>query len=119
MERRTVLKPDGNGQYLASDFFVGAVIQVYGRQFVLHDADEYAFNYMEANPGEFPKSDIDTIQRKVAEAIKNKNLDLVQTFKDMDKDGNEFISLEEFRNALLELGFELTEQVGDLQRLNF
>jgi hypothetical protein len=46
LERRTIQKPVTKENYEMSDFFVGAVIEVFSRKFVLHDADEYAFNYM-------------------------------------------------------------------------
>lgn len=56
LERRRVQKPNSKDFYEAKDFVVGAVINVYSRQFILHDADEHALNHMEANLNEYPMS---------------------------------------------------------------
>lgn len=37
--------------YLSNDLFVGACVNFNSHIFVLIDADEYAFRYMEQNPG--------------------------------------------------------------------
>ncbi|KAI8855229.1 hypothetical protein BC829DRAFT_438644 [Chytridium lagenaria] len=65
MERTRVLKPgstlsspSGPEYYDTKDLFVGAVIEVFKRKFILLDADEYVFNYMEVEgASQFPKSD--------------------------------------------------------------
>ncbi|KAI9209172.1 uncharacterized protein BJ171DRAFT_560984 [Polychytrium aggregatum] len=64
MERTRVLKPgsslsspEGPSYYEASDLYVGAAIDVFHRRFILLDADEYVFNYMENFPHQFPFSD--------------------------------------------------------------
>lgn len=111
LERKTIQKPGTNENYKAVDFYVGAQIEVFKHKFSLRDADEYAYNYMEANPGEFPMSDIDVVQQKLKRRILDLNVDLKETFSTMDKDGNGYISLEEFRDVIHSLGFELTDQV--------
>ncbi|KAJ3220241.1 EF-hand domain-containing protein 1 [Dinochytrium kinnereticum] len=65
MERTRVLKPgstlsspSGPDYYDAKDLYVGAVIEVFKRSFILLDADEYVFNYMEVEgASQFPMSD--------------------------------------------------------------
>ena len=59
MERCRVKQPNQpnysttmSNYYLAQDLFVGAHIDVNSHKFVLIDADEYAFRYMENNAGE-------------------------------------------------------------------
>lgn len=42
--------------YNANDLWIGAVLDVHTHRFVLLDADEYVFNYMESRPQEFPQS---------------------------------------------------------------
>jgi hypothetical protein len=46
LERRQIQKPNSKQFYQANDIVVGAVIEVFGSKFTLHDADEYAFNHM-------------------------------------------------------------------------
>jgi hypothetical protein len=59
LERGRVKKPmqerystDLSEYYTASDLFVGAVVDFNCHRFVLIDADEYAFRYMEKSSGE-------------------------------------------------------------------
>lgn len=116
MERRKVPRPETANSpqpvyYKASDFYVGGVIECYGHRFVLHDADEYAFNHMEAKPDEFPKSNLDVIQQHMQEVLQQSGASLQDIFRAFDTDNSGYISLEEFRNAVIDLGFNLTEQV--------
>lgn len=108
LERRRITKPDGS-YYEAKDFYVGAVIAVYNQQFVLNDADKYVFNYMEANPDMFPMSNVDLIHSKLRKAVDDPSK-LRATFEQLDLDRNNYIGLEEFRQALQELKFDLAEQ---------
>lgn len=39
--------PDGSRMFDATDMFIGARIEINKHKFVLIDADDYAFNYME------------------------------------------------------------------------
>lgn len=58
LERSRIKKPnqqpystDMSQYYLSNDLFVGACVNFNSHIFVLIDADEYAFRYMEQNPG--------------------------------------------------------------------
>eukprot|EP01116_Phalansterium_solitarium_P009860 TRINITY_DN241_c0_g1_i5.p2 TRINITY_DN241_c0_g1~~TRINITY_DN241_c0_g1_i5.p2 ORF type:complete len:169 (-),score=66.58 TRINITY_DN241_c0_g1_i5:1453-1959(-) len=72
LERRQVQKPKSKELYRESDLFVGAIIEVFNHRFKLRNADDYAFNYMEANTDAFPASDIDNIQKKLRALIASK-----------------------------------------------
>jgi len=69
-------KGGGSRAFCPSDFAVGEEITINSFTFVTTDADEYAMNYMEADPDEFPQSDLSTIvedlraQRGVIEQLR-------------------------------------------------
>lgn len=60
MERGRVKRPVANASasqfYTGSDFYVGAVVEFNKHKFVLIEADEYAYNYMESHPDEVRSS---------------------------------------------------------------
>lgn len=63
LERSKVKRPDSDDLYRPTDLYVGAVIEVCRRKFLLFDADEFAFRYMEAHVDQWPLSDCDRILR--------------------------------------------------------
>jgi hypothetical protein len=65
LERGSVTNPSTGTVFRKSDLYVGAVIEVYRRKFVIFDADEYALNFMESDPESFPRSSIGLIARCV------------------------------------------------------
>ncbi len=78
MERTRVLTPGssltdpaGPTYYDAKNFYVGGAIEVLSRKFILLDADEFAFNYMEQNSGKFTFSDASKCQAKISSQLKN------------------------------------------------
>jgi hypothetical protein len=111
LERRQVQKPDSSEFYEASDFYVGNTIEVFKHKFVLQDADEYAFNYMEANPQQFPMSDLNLIQRNLGDACNDNGIFLKQLFLDVDKNQSGVVSFQDFRSVLSN-HFEISEQVS-------
>lgn len=111
LERRQVQKPDSTEFYEASDFYVGNTIEVFKHKFVLQDADEYAFNYMEANPHQFPMSDLNLIQRNLGDACNDNGIFLKQLFLDVDKNQSGVVSFQDFRSVLSN-HFEISEQVS-------
>ena len=57
LERDRIKKPDQpaystqtSQYYQANDLYVGAVVEFHKHRFILLDADEYAYNYMERHP---------------------------------------------------------------------
>jgi hypothetical protein len=77
MERTRVLQPgsslsDAQGPvyYNCEDLYVGAKIVILSHNFLLLDADEYAFNYMEMHPLKFKFSCIEQTMFKMSELLK-------------------------------------------------
>ena len=78
MERTRVLKPgssltdpQGPSFYDIKDLYVGGKIEVLSHSFVLLDADEYVFNFMENEPSRFKFSDIKTCVNKIFNLLKS------------------------------------------------
>ncbi|KAI8916230.1 hypothetical protein EDD86DRAFT_222135 [Gorgonomyces haynaldii] len=95
MERTRVLKPgsaltdpQGPSYYNIEDLHVGGKIEVLSHVFVLLDADEYVFNYMEKEPERFKLSNVDKCVSKIYGLLKTLNQkqkqDLVQILKKHD-----------------------------------
>ncbi|XP_040839468.1 EF-hand domain-containing protein 1 [Ochotona curzoniae] len=65
--RTRVAKPnspvDNPIYYSPSDFYIGAVIDVFGHRFVILDADEYVLKYMESNPTQYSPEALTSIQK--------------------------------------------------------
>lgn len=68
LERSRVKKPDQplnnvnlSEYYSAADLFIGQKVNFNQHKFIIYDADEYAFNYMENHPNEFPKSNVNAL----------------------------------------------------------
>ncbi|KAJ3020680.1 EF-hand domain-containing protein 1 [Thoreauomyces humboldtii] len=76
MERTRVLlpgsaltDPQGPSYYTARDLHVGNTVTVFAHHFVLLDADEYVFNYMESDPNQFPQSDAQRCVEKARSVV--------------------------------------------------
>lgn len=63
---KTAIRPE---HYRSQHFYIGATIQLNSFEFLLTDANEFTFGYMEEHPFEYPLSDIKTIMRKIKVAI--------------------------------------------------
>ncbi|XP_023598428.1 EF-hand domain-containing protein 1 isoform X2 [Trichechus manatus latirostris] len=67
--RTRVVKPnsfvDNPVYYGPGDFFIGAVIDVFGHRFVILDVDEYVLKYMESNAAEYSPEALSSIQNHV------------------------------------------------------
>lgn len=86
LERSRIKKPNQplysttmSEYYLANDLFVGAHVDFNSHRFILIDADEYAFRYMENNAVEFPKANVDAIVARIRNSVGNK-ADEVRSF---------------------------------------
>ncbi|XP_018102145.1 EF-hand domain-containing family member C2 isoform X2 [Xenopus laevis] len=110
LERSRVKKP---GQQLfkselseyfrPEDLFVGARVNFNGFLFILVDADEYVFNYMERNANEFPMSDISVITSKLRRIGETKSREIKQHFEANDPAGTSHMPYEIFRNLLVDI----------------
>lgn len=57
LERQRVYKPHSTETYRAQDFFVGAQAEIFKRQFILTEADEFTMTFMEDHADMFPMAD--------------------------------------------------------------
>ncbi|XP_049621178.1 EF-hand domain-containing protein 1 [Suncus etruscus] len=58
--------------YSPSDFFIGAVIEVFGHRFIILDTDEYVLKYMESNAAQYSPEALTSVQnhfRKQEDAV--------------------------------------------------
>ncbi|XP_062953403.1 EF-hand domain-containing protein 1 [Cynocephalus volans] len=67
--RTKVVKPhstvDNPIYYGPGDFFIGALIEVFGHRFVILDTDEYVLKYMESNPTQYSPEALSSIQNHI------------------------------------------------------
>uniref|UniRef100_A0A2R8MQY8 EF-hand domain-containing protein 1 n=1 Tax=Callithrix jacchus TaxID=9483 RepID=A0A2R8MQY8_CALJA len=67
--RTKVVKPystvDNPIYYGPGDFFIGAVIEVFGHRFIILDTDEYVLKYMESNAAQYSPEALASIQNRV------------------------------------------------------
>lgn len=96
--------------YRAPHFYIGASVQLNSFEFQLTDANEFTFGYMEANPFEYPLSDIKAIMRKIKAAIEPIYKDFIckylgNAFQSMPLDALQhiYICYDTTRNALVDL----------------
>ncbi|KAJ3339337.1 EF-hand domain-containing protein 1 [Gonapodya sp. JEL0774] len=99
LERSRVLKSgqklgdpaDQTKYYGAADLSVGATLDIFKHKFVLMDADEFAFKWMEENRGLFPQADGDKVVGKVRAALVKAQVkkDVVEKgLREVAKEGN-------------------------------
>ncbi|KAJ3047590.1 EF-hand domain-containing protein 1 [Rhizophlyctis rosea] len=76
MERTRVLlptssltDPTGPKYYTVRDLSVGSTLTINAHTFILLDADEYVFNYMESQPNLFPHSDPAIVAKKIDQLV--------------------------------------------------
>lgn len=56
LKRSKMVNPVTGSWWEAAEWFLGAEIGIHGRKFILEEADDFALNWMEAHPQEFPYS---------------------------------------------------------------
>lgn len=100
LERMRIKRPSSDEYYGPNDFFVGNKVTFMNHKFILKEADEYAYAYMEKNKDQFPQANPVAIQRKIndneeyAKEIQETLTDLV------DKHGST-CDPQEFREAFV------------------
>lgn len=122
LERGRIKKPlisgDVNqlsGFYNASDLYVGGCVEFNNHKFVLIDADEYAFLYMERHSSEFPHASIKAINKKLQQMIadspvENMSEEICRSFSRNDPEGCGLLNYEQFHNLLSQIsGGKLSE----------
>ena len=102
--------------FTAQDFYVGAEIVINAYHFTLTDADEYALNLMEADPDDFPQSDLAAIIEHVRnnkEAVEQ----LRKDFEAMDPELSGFIPTEDATKKIVRiLKLQLHEAITVVRR---
>ncbi|XP_072498547.1 EF-hand domain-containing protein 1 [Notamacropus eugenii] len=48
--------------YGPGDFYIGALIEVFGHRFIIQDADEYVLKFLESNANDYPPSTIQSLK---------------------------------------------------------
>lgn len=96
--------PEAERYFVPQDFYVGAVVDIFANRYLLTDADEYAFRYMEDHRDEFPVADVDAVVAKLRDHAGG---DPAAAFAEFDTDGSGFVEPAEFQAALLRLGCDV------------
>uniref|UniRef100_A0A8C9A0H1 EF-hand domain-containing protein 1 n=1 Tax=Prolemur simus TaxID=1328070 RepID=A0A8C9A0H1_PROSS len=67
--RTKVVKPNSTADnpvyYGPSDFYIGAMIEVFGHRFIILDTDEYVLKYMESNAAQYTPEALSSIQNHI------------------------------------------------------
>merc|ERR1711939_1068358 len=108
MERCRAKAPGADQFYKPTDMFVGAVMEFRKHRFVLIEADEYTLNYMENK--KFPSSDVTAIVEKLKEKFREQSVLIRDTFRRFDRDHSGALNMSEFRDALRQFNFDVTDQ---------
>uniref|UniRef100_A0A8C3Y6W5 EF-hand domain-containing family member C2 n=1 Tax=Catharus ustulatus TaxID=91951 RepID=A0A8C3Y6W5_CATUS len=105
LERSRIKKPgqelfksEPSEYYKAQDLFVGARVCFHGHKFLLVDADEYTFNYMERNANEFPMADFCVVLNKLKSMTESRAKEIRKTFATTDPEHTNVIGYDTFRN---------------------
>ena len=77
LERAKIWKPDRVDEpYTYRDLYVGAEVEFHRRGFLLHEADEYTYTYMENNKHVFHLADHETLIAEVKKQTEEKRTEL-------------------------------------------
>ncbi|XP_063811697.1 EF-hand domain-containing family member C2 isoform X1 [Pseudophryne corroboree] len=98
-----LFKSEMSEYFKAADLFVGARVNFHGYNFILVDADEYVFNYMEKNVNEFPMANIASIKSKLRSIGESKVREIKQLFAANDPGNRNEITYETLRNVIVEI----------------
>ncbi|ESO86018.1 hypothetical protein LOTGIDRAFT_195429 [Lottia gigantea] len=60
-------QPDNPAFYGPTDFYVGAVVEVFKHRFVITSADQYVLKYMEEHKEQFPAQTVESLRQKLGE----------------------------------------------------
>lgn len=116
LERSRIKKPDQplystkmSQYYLSDDLYVGAHVDFNSHMFILIDADEYAFRYMEGNAREFSKADVNCIVSKIRAAVGGKSDEIRSFFMRNDPNGTGIIQYEQLGSLLRQMVSSVTD----------
>ncbi|XP_075287045.1 EF-hand domain-containing family member C2 isoform X2 [Opisthocomus hoazin] len=92
-----LFKSEPSEYFKAQNLFVGARVCFHGHNFLLVDADEYTFNYMEKHANEFSMADIGVILKKLKDTAEPHSREIIQVFAATDPEHTEVIEYDPFR----------------------
>ncbi|XP_053404745.1 EF-hand domain-containing family member C2-like [Mercenaria mercenaria] len=95
--------------YLASDLYVGAHVDFNSHRFILIDADEYAFRYMENDAMNFSKANVEAIVSKIRNAVGNKPDEVRSFFMRNDPSGAGAIQYEQLGSLIRQIEPSVTD----------
>ncbi|NWU99193.1 EFHC2 protein, partial [Upupa epops] len=95
-----LFKSEPSEYFKAQDLFVGARVCFHGHNFLLVDADEYTFSYMEKHANEFAVADTGVILKRLKDITEPRSQEIRQLFAATDPDHTEVIEYEPFRNLI-------------------
>ncbi|NWS69140.1 EFHC2 protein, partial [Crotophaga sulcirostris] len=98
-----LFKSEPSEYFKAQDLFVGARVCFHGHNFLLVDADEYTFNYMERHANEFSVADIGVIIKKLKHIAEPRSKEIRQTFAAADPEHTKVIKYDPFRNLIVSI----------------
>jgi Ca2+-binding EF-hand superfamily protein len=96
--------------FTADDLYVGAIIKVYNREFVLTDCDEYT-RKLKDDPSSVdkPNYDLQAVIEKMRDSLKQLFPLVRDVFRRIDTDHDGVITFDEMKNALEKFGFQLRD----------
>ncbi|XP_053560606.1 EF-hand domain-containing family member C2 [Bombina bombina] len=98
-----IFKSELSEYFKAEDLYVGARVNLQSHNFILVDADEYVFNYMEKNLNQFPMADLGTVVSKIRSIVESRSRELNQLFAANDTESRNEMQYETFRNLLVQI----------------
>eukprot|EP00210_Caulerpa_lentillifera_P006079 g5808.t1 len=107
LERRIIRKPGTNEPYTYHDLYVGTVLEFHRRGFLLLDADEYTYTYMENNKHTFEKADAEKAFQNLKTQTEDKREEVKTALLKYAKNGK--LQTTDLEDAIKECGFELTK----------
>ncbi|XP_075583157.1 EF-hand domain-containing family member C2 [Pelecanus crispus] len=98
-----LFKSEPSEYFKAQNLFVGARVCFHGHNFLLVDADEYTFNYMEKHANEFSVADIGVILKKLKDIAEPRSREIRQVFAAADPEHTKVIEYDPFRNLIFNI----------------
>jgi len=114
LDRNKVKNGDTATWFKPSDFFVGATIRINGFRFELLEADE-STKTLQSGGDLYTSENIKDILIKLCKILYSKSYSKKDTFRNVDEDGSNTITINEFNEIVKQIGWTLCP--ADLQKL--
>jgi hypothetical protein len=109
LEKAVHLNQNTGKLFTVEDLFVGAVIKVYNREFILKDCDEYT-RRLQSNSEGNRKYDLQAVLEKIRESLKQLFPLVRDVFRRIDADHDGVITFDEMKQCLEKWGFQLANE---------